>query len=89
MNDDAHRAARRGVYGESDLLTSWIDNASSRVRQAAEHIFNRNPNELMDDLTRLSRERPGMFLAGAFLVGVGVARLVKSATTGQSRTDSY
>ena len=45
----------------------------------ADRLRDRPAAELVDDLSRFARERPAVFIGGAFLLGLGVARLLKSS----------
>ena len=54
-------------------------------RNAANAIAEKDPDELIDDTREFVRNSPGLALAGAAIVGFVVARLVKTALTGQGR----
>jgi hypothetical protein len=76
---DVARRTSDELRGESEMLASWVNVASDQLRLMADRLRDRRPGELADDLTRFARERPAMFLGGAFLLGLGVARLLKSS----------
>jgi hypothetical protein len=78
---DVARHTSEELRGQSEMLASWVNVASDQLRLLADRLRDRRPGELADDLTRFARERPAMFLGGAFLLGLGVARLLKSSPT--------
>ena len=67
------------LRGQNETLASWVNAASDQLRHMADRLRDRPAAELADDLTRFARERPALFLGGAFLLGLGVARLLKSS----------
>ena len=75
---------RRGVASEelraqNEMLASWVHGASDQLRQLADRLRDRPAAELAEDLASFARQRPAMFLGGAFLLGLGVARLLRSS----------
>ena len=64
-----------------------LQQASSRVDEFATMLQNREPADLLDDVRRFARRKPGVFLLGAALAGVVAGRLtsgVKAAHTDSS-----
>lgn len=68
-------AAPQGVVGD---LTQQ---AASFTGQLADQLEQRSPEELLDEVRRFARRRPGMFLLGALGAGFVAGRLVHSADT--------
>lgn len=68
-------AAPQGVVGD---LTQQ---AASFTGQLADQLEQRSPEELLDEVRRFARRRPGMFLLGALGAGFVAGRLVRSADT--------
>jgi hypothetical protein len=63
--------------------------AGDLARQAADHarsitsrLENRDPGEILDDVRRFARQRPGVFLLGALAAGVVTGRLLAGARDG-------
>src|SRR3954451_8754844 len=52
-----------------------LQQASGMVEQFAAKLQNREPGELVDDVRRFARRRPGVFLLGAAAAGVVLGRL--------------
>jgi hypothetical protein len=76
---DVARQTGEDLRGQNEMLASWVNAASDQLRTMADRLRDRPAAELADDLTRFARQRPAMFLGGAFLLGLGVARLLKAS----------
>ena len=85
---DVAANASQELRGQSDLLASWVNMASDQLRGMADRLRERRPGELADDLARFARERPALFVGGAFLIGLGLARVLKSAPASRSEAQS-
>lgn len=64
------------------LATDLARQASSYVRTVSDRLQSREPGELLDDVRRFARQRPGTFLLGALAAGVVVGRLVRGTADG-------
>jgi hypothetical protein len=62
--------------------------ASERTRTVASWLEEREPGDLLNEVRRFARRKPGMFLAGAALAGVVVGRLTRGAIAAQSESSS-
>jgi hypothetical protein len=76
---DVIRNATDELRGENEALASYVDMVSDQVRRFADQIRERGVAEMMDDAARFARRRPALFIGGAFLVGFGIARFLKSS----------
>ena len=76
---DVARQTGEDLRGQNETLASWVNAASDQLRLMADRLRDRPAAELAEDLTRFAQQRPAMFLGGAFLLGLGVARLLKSS----------
>jgi hypothetical protein len=61
-------------YGER--LQDWTQGLSDYLKTA-------NPGDLLHDAEKLARRQPALFLGGAFVVGLAVARFLKSSAARQ------
>ena len=75
---DVIRSAGNELRGENEALASYVDLASDQMRRFADQIRERGVADMMDDVGRFARRRPALFIGGAFLVGLGIARFLKS-----------
>jgi hypothetical protein len=62
---------------QSGVATDLVGKASDRARTAASWLDNRDPGQLVEELRRFARRRPGAFLAGALAAGVVAGRLTR------------
>jgi hypothetical protein len=71
---------------ENETIASYVDAASDQMRRFADQIREKGVTEMMDDVNQFARRRPALFIGGAFLVGIGLARFLKSsAANGDDR----
>jgi hypothetical protein len=73
FGDDLDRMADNGSGLAGDLARE----AADRAKAFSRHLDGREPRELLDDVRRFARQRPGTFLLGALAAGVVVGRLVR------------
>jgi hypothetical protein len=76
---DVIRTAGNELRGENEALASYVDMASDQMRRFADQIRERGVADMMDDVSQFARRRPALFVGGAFLVGLGIARFLKSS----------
>jgi hypothetical protein len=73
FGDDLQRMAEGG----SGLAAELAQELSQRARSLSRRLDQSEPAELLDDVRRFARQRPGTFLLGALAAGVVVGRLVR------------
>jgi hypothetical protein len=76
-----------GNVQQEGLATDLARQASERVRTAADFIENRQPAELLEEVRRFARRRPGTFLLGAAAIGFLGGRLTRGIAE-EARDDS-
>jgi hypothetical protein len=88
---DVFRNAGNELRNENEALAQYVDMASDQLRRFADRIRERGAADMINDINQFARRRPAMFIGGAFLVGLGVARFLKaSAERGDDRRyDSF
>lgn len=85
--DDQRTRAADGLAGIADMvaqlgdefrgpLSNFSKTASSRLRVTADRIRDQDAAELARSLGRFAQQRPLLFIGGAFVLGLGVARLL-------------
>lgn len=75
---------RRMVDGEGapeGPVGDLARHAADSAQRLADTLEQRRPEELLDDVRRFARQRPGMFVLGALGAGFVVGRLLRSADT--------
>jgi hypothetical protein len=71
--DDLSRMSERGSGLAADVAHEVADRAYALSR----HLDGRAPTELLDDVRRFARQRPGTFLVGALAAGMVAGRLLR------------
>lgn len=71
---------------EVEWLASLVQTAGDYLGDLAVRIRDHRSSDITRELERFAREKPVFFLSGAFLVGVGVGRLLKGAPSPQLTT---
>lgn len=71
-------ALSEGRPEQAGPLVDYAEQAAEWLDNCASHIEERGLEGLATDVVDFARRRPGMFLAGAAVVGFGVGRLIRS-----------
>jgi hypothetical protein len=77
---DVFRTAGNELRNENETIAQYVDMASDQMKRFADSIRQRGVADMMDDLNQFARRRPALFIGGAFLVGIGIARFLKSTS---------
>ena len=87
--DDQRIRAADGLSGVADMvaqlgdefrgpLSNFSKAASSQLRLTADRIREHDAAELARSLGQFAQQRPLLFIGGAFVLGLGVARLLNT-----------
>ncbi|WP_435745465.1 hypothetical protein [Nocardioides sp. SYSU DS0663] len=79
LGDDLDGMAEQAPGG---LATDLTRQAAEQVRAIGNHLDGREPTEMLEDVRRFARQRPGTFLLGALTAGVVAGRLLRGAGDG-------
>jgi hypothetical protein len=71
-------ALAEGRNDEAGPLPDYARRAANRAGSLAEMLSNRNVDQMLDDVRRTARRRPGLFLVSAGLAGVTVGRVTRN-----------
>jgi hypothetical protein len=82
LGDELEQMAERG--GQSGVATEVARQLSSRSRNVAQFIEQREPGDLLEEVRSFARRRSGVFLVGAALAGVAVGRLTRASVSQSS-----
>jgi hypothetical protein len=77
---DVFRTAGNELRNENDTIAEYVDMASDQLRRFADTIRERGVADMLDDVSRFAERRPGLFIGGAFVLGIGLARFLKSSS---------
>ena len=69
--------ARFGDEPADGLAADLAQQAATRLQGVGSWLGNRGPNEVLDEVKRFARRRPGTFLAAAALTGLVAGRLTR------------
>ena len=76
---DVFRTASNELRNDNETLASYVDAASDQMRRFADQIRQKGVADMLDDVHAFARRRPALFIGGAFLVGLGIARFLKAS----------
>lgn len=76
---DVFRSAGNELRDENETVAQYVDMASDQLRRFADSIRQRGVADMLDDVSGFARRRPAMFIGGAFVLGIGLARFLKSS----------
>ena len=96
LGDDLEKMVQGEGSGEG-MAADIAREVSTRVKSFSNQLESKEPTELLEDVRRFARRKPGMFLLGALAAGVAVGRAFRAtadgaamASLGQpSTTDTY
>ena len=66
---------------DRDAFADYADQAASQIEAFTSGIRDRNVGELLDEAERFARREPGLFIGGAFLLGIFGARFLKASAS--------
>ena len=75
----AIRQASEHLRTENQTLASYADKAVDQIQLFADRMRDKDPAEMMRDAERFARRNPAAFVGGAFVVGLALARFLKSS----------
>jgi hypothetical protein len=78
------RSASNELRNENEVVAQYVDMASDQLRRFADQIRQKGVTDMLDDVHNFARRRPALFIGGAFLVGLGIARFLKSSADRQA-----
>jgi len=88
---NAIRQASEQMRAENQTLAAYADRAVDQIQLFADRMRDKDPAEMVQDVEQFARRNPTAFVGAAFLLGLGLARFLKSSSThGElSRQDVY
>lgn len=79
LHDLADELERMAGFGGSGVGTSLVSEAAARAHDAAAFLDGRRVEDVLEDVRRFARRRPGAFLLGAAGLGLLAGRLARGA----------
>lgn len=74
---------------QHETVAGYAEQAADQLDRVSQRLRDKNVGELMNDAQQLARRQPGLFIGGAFALGLIGARFLKSSapdTAGSHRT---
>jgi len=62
-----------------DLIAGYADSFAGQVRRATDYLRERNVEDITRDVEDFARQNPSLFIGGAFVLGIALARFLKSS----------
>lgn len=78
---NAIRQASEHMRTENQTLAAYADRAVDQIQLFADRVRDKDPAEMVQDVERFARRNPTAFVGAAFLLGLGLARFLKSSST--------
>jgi hypothetical protein len=82
---DGLGALADGRPEEAGPVAGYARDAASRVGDMAQRLESRGYDGVVEDVSAFARRRPGVFLAGAGLLGFAIGRVIRSGGASSSR----
>ena len=87
---DALRQTSQNLnQNEQSTVGNYVNQAADQVERFQGYLRNQDIGAIIDDVERMAREQPVMFLGGAFMLGLVAARFLKSSGQGGRYGSSY
>ena len=64
---------------DQDAIGRYADQAAEQVERLSNYLSEKDSEQLISEVEDLARNRPAVFLGGAFVLGVAAARFLKSS----------
>lgn len=82
----AIKSASEQLRTENQTLATYADKAVDQIQLFADRMRDKEPEEMVRDAERFARRNPAAFVGGAFVLGLALARFLKSSgDTGANR----
>lgn len=78
---NAIRQVSEHMRAENQTLASYADRAVDQIELFADRMRDKDPADMVQDVERFARRNPSAFVGAAFLLGIGLARFLKSSST--------
>lgn len=82
MAQALHKAGQQISQDNQPVIGGLLDKAGSQIDQVSGYLRDRDVNGLVQDAENLARTQPALFLGGAFVLGLALARFLKSSGSG-------
>jgi hypothetical protein len=63
-----------------ETIASYVEKTADQIENWSRQLREKDVNELLDDVQRLARRQPAVFIGSAFAIGLVAARFLKSSS---------
>lgn len=74
---------------DQQMIAQYADKAAEQIERFSEMLSTKDVNEMVGDLKRFAREKPEIFLGGAFALGLMLSRFMKSSRESMEHERGY
>jgi hypothetical protein len=89
VSEALHDSANRLREDEAVTFASLIEQAADRIDGFSQYIREQDITDMIDAAQNWARRNPALFLGGSFVLGLVIARLVKSTSQARPDYDEY
>ena len=89
VSEALHDSADRLRQEEATTFASLIEQAADRIDGFSQYLREQDMKDMIDAAQNWARRNPVLFLGGCFVIGLGIARLVKSTSQASAELDEY
>lgn len=72
---------------DAGQLSGYVSTMAESLNGLATRLRDKNGGELVEELTRVGRENPGLFLTGSIAIGFGLARFIRASSQATASQD--
>lgn len=76
--DVTQTAAQQLAERNETTLSQYVSEISDGISKLSNNLKHKNPDELIQQASRLARNNPGLFLLGSVALGFGLSRIAKA-----------
>ena len=73
---------------QQDTIARYVESTAVQLERFADTLRDKNVDELLQDVQRLARRQPALFVGGSFALGLLAARFLKSSQTSDGGIDA-
>ena len=89
VSEALHDSANRLREDEATAFASLIEQAADRIDNFSQYLREQDIRDMIDAAQHWARRNPVLFLGGSFVLGLVIARLVKSTSQAYEVNDEY
>lgn len=90
LAESAHAAASTLQHDDVGHLSEYVSDLASRMSELSSTLRTKSVDEVFQDLGRIARENPALFVTGSLAIGFGISRFARASQgKAQHESDHY